>query len=409
MTMNRTLRSMLSNVEPFGPARRALGWALLAFTFLAVPVLGQPVDLGGAEAVRFLIESITVEGIARAATREIVAKESRIEPGSEVDEDQLRQAIYRVRRLPFVIDADFSLQKGSERGRYVLVIRIEMASSYFLDLAGQWLDGPRDQGYLSGFDWSANLGARHFVGSGGYAFGSINRHHYLQAGYTQFHLLGPGSFLTVAATTNLEDERNNYEFSLSAGKPITASQSVRASVIVGTSDQGTGVSTSLGWLLDTTDDPVFPSEGTKVSAGVGFGTASLDRDVLGGEGRYEARARSFVLSAQHYLPLASRHSIWAELGASGIENETRIGGSPSTSDTYAFYGGALGYSWDLLRSGVGDPRNDLRFSTRALVSDGSKSVRTLSVETSLTYRRPQGSIALVFSYLDDSGRPRLAQ
>lgn len=74
---------------------------------------------------RFLIETITVEGVGREAARGIIVAESLLQEGESYSEDELRKAVYRVKRLPFVVEADFSLKKGSERGAYELVITVE--------------------------------------------------------------------------------------------------------------------------------------------------------------------------------------------------------------------------------------------------------------------------------------------
>ena len=402
--MNRTLRSKLS-----------LAWVFsgLALLLLAVPASAQE-DLAAAEPVRFLIESITVEGIDRAAAREIVAKESRVEPGTEVDENQLRQAIYRVRRLPFVIDADFSLQKGSERGRYVLVIRIEMASSIFANLAtgAVWESGESGDG---NFDWFGSVGARHFVGSRGYAFGSIDRFRNLQLGYTQFHLFGPGSYLTAALGTNLEDEYDGQTLSLSLGKPLTANQALRAGVGYGDSDLYDQRSASLEWLYDTTDDPLLPTQGDSLSLSAGYGTSEfrfrpLDGSVL----RSENRDGSVRAAARRYWPLAARHSIFGEVTA-GYNSFRSSGGETVFEGSYQTGSTAFGYAWDLIRSEVGEPRNDLRLLTRANLSVTSDALalgfygRALVFDSGLTYRRPQGSISLTFSYVNILDRRRFVQ
>ncbi|HEV7670845.1 MAG TPA: hypothetical protein VGS22_20175 [Thermoanaerobaculia bacterium] len=402
--MTGTLRSTPSLARNPG-----LAWFLLGFSLLlALPAAAQTDDPTLDAPVRFLIESITVEGVDRPATREIVAKESRIEPGSEVDEDQLRQANYRVRRLPFVIDADFALQKGSERGRYVLVIRIEMASSIVANLDGFWSEAHGD-GFLSEFDWNAAVGARTFIGSRGYAFGSIDRDGNFNVGYTQFHLFGPGSYLSAAGSTNLDDRDKAYQLSLSAGKPLTATQFLRASIDYGTSDLFEGQSVNLEWRFDSTDDPLLPTQGGTVSIGAGYGTASNRFQVRDG---FRIRSDDHLLSlgavAQRYWALTSRHSVWGLLGASRSKTEVTEGPDRTrfnfTSDSAS---AGLGYSLDLLRSQVGEPRNDLRFSASGLLTKGKGALETLNLLAGLTYRRPQGSISLTFSYIDELGRRRL--
>lgn len=399
--MKRTFRSRLSRA--WFPSALALLWAVW-------PAAAQSEEPSATEPARFLIESIAVLGVDRAATRDIVAKESRVEPGTEVDEDQLRQAIYRVRRLPFVIDADFSLQKGSERGRYVLEIRIEMESSIFADLSGGWSDahgvnfGPR-------FDWYASVGARRFVGARGYAFGSIDRGGNLQVGYTQFHLFGSGSYLSGGAATDVDDRAAGYSLSLAAGKPLSATQSLRGSLTYGSSDDSKGQSQNLEWRFDSTDDPLLPTRG---------GTATLQAAYGVGHGRFrsgegvsyrsDSRFLSLGTGAQFYRPLTSRQSVWVSLGASRFDSESTVGPDRLRFDSSFHNASAgFGYNWDLLRSQVGEPRNDLRFGAGGNYARGESGVELLSFWAGLTYRRTQFSIDLSFSYTDDRSRQRFVQ
>ncbi len=403
MTIKQTLRSKL-----------LLAWIFsgLALLWMAWPAAAQSEDLSADEPARFLIESIAVLGIDRPATREIVAKESRVEPGTEVDEEQLRQAIYRIRRLPFVVDADFSLQKGSERGRYVLVIRIEMASSFFADLAtgAVWEKGESGGGELGFF---GSVGARRFIGSRGYAFGTIDRFQNLQLGYTQFHLFGPGSYLSVGAGTNLEAKSDGYTLSLSAGKPITAVQALRFSAgYSGGLDVGSAQSASLEWLYNTTDDPLLPTQGATLTASAGYGASDLKFRFLDDAFfRSESLGWSVGAVARHYWPLASRHSISGELSVAHHETRSESSGVfDRTVFRFSNESGSagLGYAWDLIRSQMGEPRNDLRFEMSAKFSgmDSGQlgSTRVLTLESRLIYRRPQGSIRLSFSYLEDDRR-----
>ena len=78
----------------------------------------------------FLIETITVES-AHKISAEIVISESLLEEGSSYTESELRDARYRIVRLPFLLDAEFSLRKGSERGLYQLVITVEETRRWF--------------------------------------------------------------------------------------------------------------------------------------------------------------------------------------------------------------------------------------------------------------------------------------
>ena len=86
---------------------------------------------GGQEPPRFLIESVVVEGVPQAAGRRIVSGETLLKMGQTYTERELRQAVYRVRRLPFVVNAESTLRKGEHDG-YELVIPVVEETPVFL-------------------------------------------------------------------------------------------------------------------------------------------------------------------------------------------------------------------------------------------------------------------------------------
>src|SRR3954453_18367777 len=95
------------------------------------PVEPHPVEPRPVEPVRFLIESIRIEG-ARYSSPRILIAESRLTEGRSYSEAELRDAMSRIKRLPFVLHTDFRLAKGTERGRFVLVIAIEETKPLFI-------------------------------------------------------------------------------------------------------------------------------------------------------------------------------------------------------------------------------------------------------------------------------------
>ena len=115
-------------MKPFPIFLRAVA-ILLAFLAGGLPARG---DEQAPEPTHFLIEKITVEGPKEAAAN-IVRAETLLRAGETYSEDQLRQAVYRVRRIPFVLDATFSLRKGSQRGAYELLIEVTPARWFFYD------------------------------------------------------------------------------------------------------------------------------------------------------------------------------------------------------------------------------------------------------------------------------------
>ena len=181
-----------------------LTWILLIL-LSSLPAWGQE------EPARFLIERITVEGTKEAAAN-IVRSETLLRAGDSYSEGQLRQAIYRIHRLPFVLDASFSLRKGSRRGAYELVIEVQPARWFFYDLwfRGFAFDQPLDlegneafRGYRSSASVGSVAGARRFVGRSGVLFAALDSEEGIQAGFTQYDLLHRGILASVGVSRNV--------------------------------------------------------------------------------------------------------------------------------------------------------------------------------------------------------------
>src|SRR5215207_3311596 len=114
----------------FSHVRTRTLWSIAFLLLATLPAQAQ--EETPQEPARFLIETVTVEG-PKQAPANIVRAETLLRAGETYTEDQLRQAVYRVHRLPFVLDASFSLRKGSQRGAYELVIEVQPARWFFYD------------------------------------------------------------------------------------------------------------------------------------------------------------------------------------------------------------------------------------------------------------------------------------
>lgn len=68
------------------------------------------------ESPRFFIERIDVRNTCHASPA-IIRAETRLHEGQTYSEADLREASYRVARLPFVLDAQYSLEKGANATR----------------------------------------------------------------------------------------------------------------------------------------------------------------------------------------------------------------------------------------------------------------------------------------------------
>ena len=186
---------------------------LLLLLFTALPAWGQEEEPSTPrETDRFLIEKITVEGPKQAAAN-IIRSETLLREGGTYTEEQLRLAIYRIHRLPFVLDASFALRRGSRRGAYELVIEAKPARWFFFDHSlhafrfGEPLDLEEnsfttDPTMRSSTTLQGLVGARLFVGRSGVLFGALDSEEGIQAGFTQYDLFHRGILANAGYSRN---------------------------------------------------------------------------------------------------------------------------------------------------------------------------------------------------------------
>ncbi len=270
---------------------------------------------------KFLIESIAVEGVRQASVG-VILSESLLRQGLRYSESELREAVFRVNRLPFIVSADFSLAKGSERGRHRLLINVEEAETFFFgsDLIYNSFGGSLAEtgGFEDDLHDTLTAGVRAFAGQGMF-FAAVGDSEDLQVGYTRYRLLDrpvllrlayereqccsqrlldPGLDPGLALWTHTGDS-DRLEMTL--GIPLGGNHSLRfdASHVetdsasrrqlggrdaAGLDDAGLGTTDlgdaslndlrhrelELAWVYDTTDDPVFPNRGDAVTTAIGL-------------------------------------------------------------------------------------------------------------------------------------------
>ena len=307
--------------------RRAL--QALGLVLLPLALAGQ---VAAEEPVRFLIERIVVEGMKRASAAEIVAAESRLAEGQEYTEQQLREAVYRVKRLPFVLDAELSLRKGSERGAYELVIAVEETRPVFVtaEAIGARQEGPDPFRRRQEWEWDGfgGVGLRAFVGSWGVAFATLDLEDGVQAGYTRYNLFGRGGFASTSLLlADLDDRAAGFlAVSVSAGVPLVGNHSLRTDLTYSHDEfesdfpprrQRTDAGTAgVEWRYDTTDDPFLPSRGLLTTAAVDYARAETSVRVPAGEpgpivepGERTAESWRIELAGTRHWPLSPRQSV----------------------------------------------------------------------------------------------------
>jgi outer membrane protein assembly factor BamA len=244
---------------------------------------------------RFLIERIEVRNLHRVS-RDIIVSESLLHEGGEYSEQDLRDASLRLSRLPFLLSADFSLEKGSERGKHVLVISIAETKPFFYlfdmrpNLKDESRQVPADYADYLGSDTNEGaLGYRVFVGRRGLVHGGVTSRHdnasfttdysSVAVGYTQYDVFGTHAFVSL----NLRQPFGTAEAGalspqVVVGIPLTTNQTLtldyeqtrfrnRTELVGGRYEvdrQDAERLMSLTWTYNTTNQPFVPTRGTLV-------------------------------------------------------------------------------------------------------------------------------------------------
>jgi hypothetical protein len=275
--------------------------AVLTAVVVVTPLAAQD---GATE--RFFIERIEVRNAKRVST-DVVVTESRLRSGQTYSEAELRDASTRLSRLPYLLSVDFSLEKGTERGKHVLVLSITETKPFFylLDIRPIVSDESRRNGGLNveytdrlgSIENQGVLGFRWFVGRRG-AFhlaltGQDDNRDYtrdytsLTAGYTQYDLFGTRAFATLNLKRALDGNGGVITPQIVVGMPLSPNQTVtlqvdgsrysdtyRASYIVefpgpvfnaDLQSEAGQVSYSAKWAYNTTNQPFLPTRGRRIS------------------------------------------------------------------------------------------------------------------------------------------------
>jgi hypothetical protein len=390
---------------------------LLALLGSALPAAAQAPDPPG-----FRLESVVVEGVQHDAVREIAAAESLLKPGREYSEQELREAVYRVKRLPFVLDAEFALRPGREQGTYELVIFVEETRLFFYtaEVGAAYDADERDFSEDDRLNWgaTATVGSRWFVGQG-VVSGSLQSFDNAglvsaQAGYTRYNLFGRGGFASVSLASDLQDDRGEaYVSALSLGIPIVGNHSLRADLEWFTSEDSFGSQTSrnerrglgLSWIYDTTDDPLFPTSGTRLTSSVRYSESEY-RD-RGPFYSFDQRSDDYNLgvSGRRHWALTPRQSVSAELSA--FFQESEVSGEGGRYEQWST-GGRLGHSMDLWGGEKTERIGDLRWENSLQVTEsefksslfGSGSTTEARLTTGPVFRNAWGLLRLNFIYVD---------
>lgn len=452
-------------------------WGALLLS-LAIPLPGAAQTAPAADALQeqlpgFLIQTLAVEGTRREASRGLLIEESLLEPGRTYSERELREAVYRIRRLPFVLSADFSLRRGTERGTYELVIAVQETTRFFFGREETLLSIPDDTASLAlGYSEYDNLkperrglaGVRLFVGSRGVLFGSVSSDEGFQAGYTSYGLFGTRAVATLAASRSFccprevfplgldpdvttMSTRVSTRYTAAVAMPLAGNHSVRARLAWSEGepsrrrsflhesdpDRQFGLDSGfrrhqldLKWVYDNSDDPLFPSDGVTLSAGLELSDLELADQVLEDSTPLpqprppvelpdsDAHLVTLAVSGQKTWPLTPRQAASASLriavGRSNLQ-DVLVGSEVINDDLNALeITAGLRHSASLWGFERARRLGELRWETTADYGYeslepriGPGSVARFQLRTGLAFRNRWGLFRLGLAYLDFIG------
>lgn len=446
--------------------------ALLALTMGwigGVSVAAQE-QVVAADTPAFFVESIVVEE-AEQISPSIVISESLLEEGTEYTERELRDAVHRIVRLPFILDADFSLRKGTQRGRYELVIKVDETRRWFFGLDSIdtfW----EEQISINGLETTdrteasvAIVGRRWAVGRQGLLFLALGgADGTLTLGYEQFNLFDRNIFLrgslslancdrvregpddpgdqgcrTEVEKLGLDPTFSTWSFggsgasaALTLGVPMRGNHSIRLNASL--REIGSGIrrrafepmsfirfqdrkdlGLNISWVYNSVDDPVFPTDGTLVEAGVDLRLLDADLDE---SLRMKSRQLGLLFSGTRHRPLLRRQTIWLRLdgflGRSSVENVPIEGTGLLNDDLRVLEARvAVGHSLFLIQSHERDRVRDLRweselatFSSRTTpdLDQPDNPLQGFQLTSSLAYRNRWGVFRIGLSYFASGSR-----
>lgn len=333
----------------------------------------------------FHLETLTVEG-ARTFRPELVLAESRLRPDTVYTEKELGDAMARIVRMPWILDADFSLRKGSAPGLYELIISVVEARRWFFGadvgvttwsprISVDGLDTTRRtvaQTSVAGYRWPAGPSGLLYATVGG-------AHGTFQLGFTRNDLFGRNARLSVEAgfsdcsevdassesgelgedgcATEIFDLgldpvystwsfiEDSYRGHAELEVPLRGNHSLRllathrkvesglrrpalrptleaTSVFTDRSDTTVRIS----WLYATLDDPALPTSGLSLEAGIEHRRLGCDLTglVRPGSSRLDSRETVALFAGDAYRPLSARTSVG--LGATAFAGHASVDG-----------------------------------------------------------------------------------
>lgn len=359
---------------------------------------------------RFFIERIEVREADRVSP-DVVISESRLREGQEYTEAELRDAAARLSRLPFLLSTEFALEKGSERGRYVLVVSIAETKPFFfaVDLRPLFNAkyGEADySGRVGAEEGTGTVGMRWFVGRRGALHLALVTSDYdssfardygaVAVGYTHYDLFGTRAFATLSLKHVVAPGANAVSPQLVVGVPLSANQTLTVELdqtrfgddVANIRDEEFALQrgqriAGATWSYNTTNRPLLPTRGTLVSVRPRaswsdsatylyvFDPNDPRPDLTVVADTVHARAVELTAKGAQYWELSDRTSVSAGLETAWTNFEVKSDFYGERRDHVVRAVVVAGYSyslWDATRMKSGDSRLELnaRIGSRSI-------------------------------------------
>ena len=279
-----------------------------------------------------VIERVDVH--ARRTRPDILISEMRLPKGRSYSIDEIEQAVYRLRRLPFVADATYTLEPGIAPGARVLHVNVvdDSPVHFALDVFAVaqrggyvetfsqvgWRSYPSHNGVL---DLNAG-GAGHFAGGGTGAphFGDLS------AQYTAYGLFGTSAYAGIGVSSRYSSQNRLVSPLLLVGVPLTQTQTIRGTYNRSGEKTDSEAVATLQWLLERSDDPYFARRGFSVVAGPQWEKQHLVNDF----GKFHLddhlSTPGFTARGEKYRPFAEHGAYWGRANATYLSQTVTSNG-----------------------------------------------------------------------------------
>jgi hypothetical protein len=303
---------------------RTIRWYLFPLLFVAFTAAAQ---------TAFVLDRIDINPPPRVRAAILLA-ETRLRTGRSYSVGDVEQAIYRLRRLPFVLYAGYTLTPGSSPSAQVLTIAVVDVAplNYAVDVdairihgsGGAVTNGALAQRFFAGSRGVLDLTAGGTGNSGsGATVGSVGT---LGIRYTLYGLFGTRAYASAAIAT-----RSGPRPSLLFGIPLTRTQTIRARYDSTRENGGASRTKAVEWLLERTDDPFFARSGESVVAGPQW--TNQDLHLVFGSVTHplfadeQSEDHGWNVAIAKYWPLAERSALWARATGTLVHEDLSVTGS----------------------------------------------------------------------------------